>query len=405
MSDPSSPRLRAALLAGALASLAPATAHADHTDVNLLPAAGGTTDIGAGVGEFAAITRLRDGVDPYVWDLSSAGLFTFKGQDGRVIAPYQDLGVKLVVPRLFDAPLRLELRAKYAWESTLEYDGLGNASSDALPPGASGEYRWYGRLHPEIDLHLQVRVADHLALTLGGRYVQNWLQVRADSRLASDARSGSSEVRGVLGSFADHALASFDYGVRWDDRDDEMSPLRGRLLDARLRLSPGTAGSLPYRYAQATVGASVFVALGWRSTLAARVVGDAFFGDPPFYELANYADTYALGGLEGVRGVPAQRYYGKAKVLGNLELRVAIVNFRALGKVLRLEAAGFVDAGRVWAELAPHPELDGGGVGLKYGTGAGLRVRSGRAFLVRADLAWSPDARPLGAYFAAGQAF
>jgi hypothetical protein len=51
-------------------------------------------------------------------------------------------------------------------------------------------------------------------------------------------------------------------------------------------------------------------------TLALRVVGDLLFADVPFYELSRAVDTYATGGSNGVRGVPAQRYYGKVKVFG-----------------------------------------------------------------------------------------
>jgi hypothetical protein len=34
-----------------------------------------------------------------------------------------------------------------------------------------------------------------------------------------------------------------------------------------------------------------------------------------------------------------------------------------------------------------------------------LRVQEGQTFVVRLDLAWSPDATPIGAYFAAGEIF
>jgi hypothetical protein len=52
-----------------------------------------------------------------------------------------------------------------------------------------------------------------------------------------------------------------------------------------------------------------------------------------------------------------------------------------------------------------HPELDGRGPGLKYGVGGGVRLTSGTAFVLRADLAWSPDATPIGAYVTAGEMF
>jgi len=65
-----------------------------------------------------------------------------------------------------------------------------------------------------------------------------------------------------------------------------------------------------------------------------------------------------------------------------------------------------VDVGRAWTELGrSHPELDGTGWGLKYGLGGGLRLTQGKTFVVRGDLAWSPDARPIGGYVNAGQMF
>jgi outer membrane protein assembly factor BamA len=376
-----------------------------HTDVNLLPVFGGTSDIGFGVGEFGSILREKKGYDPYLWNLESEGLVTFKLDGGRVQVPYQDLSVKLTVPRFLGAPVRLELKPSYTWESTLEYDGIGNASSDALPAGAADGYRWYGRLHPAIDARLRWRIVDHIAGSIGARYTQSWIQVNAASRLADDMRSASDEVRRFLGSAAPHAVALFDYGIQWDDRDSEASTHRGSMHEALVKLSPGGAGMLPYRYGQGTLSSRIFIPLGARVTVALRGVLDVFFGDPPFYELSKYDDTYALGGLNGVRGIPAQRYYGKVKALGNVELRSDIASFRALGKRLVFGAAAFFDVGRLWADLTPHPELDGTGVGLKYGTGGGLRLQSGDAFVLRADVAWSPDARPLSGYFAAGQLF
>jgi hypothetical protein len=38
-------------------------------------------------------------------------------------------------------------------------------------------------------------------------------------------------------------------------------------------------------------------------------------------------------------------------------------------------------------------------------TGGGLRIKWGEAFLVRADVAWSPDADPIGLYFNVNHVF
>ena len=93
------------------------------------------------------------------------------------------------------------------------------------------------------------------------------------------------------------------------------------------------------------------------------------------------------------------------KALGNVELRTEIVKFRLFGKPLIFGVTAFLDGGRVWADTTPHPELDGSGLGLKYGAGGGVRVQSETSFVMRADVAWAPDATPVGAYVAAGQMF
>jgi hemolysin activation/secretion protein len=116
-------------------------------------------------------------------------------------------------------------------------------------------------------------------------------------------------------------------------------------------------------------------------------------------------DTYAIGGTNGVRGVPAQRYYGKVKIFGNIEVRAKLFDFHAFGKALTLGGAVFFDGGRVWADTTPQPALDGTSFGLKYGVGGGLRLMSGSAFVLRGDIAWSPDATPIGGYVVAGEIF
>jgi outer membrane protein assembly factor BamA len=376
-------------------------------EFNLVPVAGGTTDIGIGGGYFIGLDRVRPGMTPYVWDIESAGFVTFApGKGGGVIVPYQDLYVQLTVPRFIVPTLELEIRPEYSWETTLGYYGLGDTSSASLPAGATGKYFEYGRLHPELYLQLRWRFVDHFIGKTGVRYVQNWLQVPSYSKLEQDLTTGSSEVKDLLGSTATSGIALFDYGIQLDTRDNDVSTHRGTFDVFDVQVSPGGVPGLPYRYMEGTADVRFFVPI-WmpKITLAGRVAGDVLYGAPPFYELARFEDTYAIGGLNGVRGVPAQRYYGKVKVLANVELRTELVSFHALGKPLIFGAVAFLDGGRVWADTTAQPQLDGRGVGLKYGVGGGLRLQSGSAFVLRADLAWSPDATPIGAYVAAGEMF
>src|SRR5580658_1278064 len=241
-------------------------------------------------------------------------------------------------------------------------------------------------------------------------YSQSWLQIGPQSKLESDLQTGSPEVKHLLGSVSPAGVAMALGGLQWDTRDNEVSTHSGSYDTLGLKVSPGGLALLPYRYAEATANARVFLPIvGPRVVLAARLVGDVMVGQPPFYELSRFDDTYAIGGQNGVRGVPAERYYGKVKVIGNVEVRTDIAAFHTFGKRMLFGIVGFADGGRVWADTSPHPELDGTGIGLKYGVGGGLRLQSGSSFVLRADVAWSPDAyalgSPVGGYFAAGQMF
>ena len=233
----------------------------------------------------------------------------------------QDLFVKLTVPRLFGRPLRLEIRPSYTWE-ILRYHGLGNASVDTTRTGATSAFVSYRRLHPQLDSILRFRIVDHFAGLGGFRLTGNWLQTGADSTLARDLQGGSPEVKRLLGGVEAHGVLLLRTGVQWDDRDNELSTHAGTFEEVNLKFSPGGSSAFPYRYGNINVIARAFVpVLKPALTLAVRLVADVLLGDAPFYELSRFEDTYALGGSGGVRGVPAQRFYGKAKLFGNAELR------------------------------------------------------------------------------------
>jgi hypothetical protein len=380
-----------------------------RTNFNLVPIVGGNSDVGAAVGAVAVVQRLKAGASgahvgpdalPYRWRIVSAGIVTFKTA-GELRSPYQDAYTLLVFPELARGVLRLELRPSYTQETTQKYHGLGNAS-----PGGAGRAHEYGRIHPTLAVRARLRLADNFFLRVGNALTYNIVDVAPRSLLARDREQGSDFVRDALSGPDEHAVDIFEYVLAYDARDSEVSATRGQFHHALVRLSPGGSSDFPYRYAQANLTLRGYHSPLRHLTLAGRVVLDAQFGDPPFYELARYSeDTFAIGGSKGVRGVPGQRYYGKLKLFGNLEARARLVPFRIFGKPHELGAAAFFDGGRLWAGYERQPELDGTGIGLKYGVGGGLRLHQGRTFVVRADVAYSPDARPVGAYFELGEMF
>jgi outer membrane protein assembly factor BamA len=229
--------------------------------------------------------------------------------------------------------------------------------------------------------------------------------LRDDGRLAADLRSPDPEIRKLVDPPKSHWIDFSEYALVFDTRDDEHVTRKGQFHEASLRWSPGGTSGFPYRYEQVDVAARFYYTPTDFVTFAARVVGDFMFDHPPFYELARFQDTFAFGGASGVRGIPGQRYYGKIKLFGNLEARMRILPFRLFSKQFHFGVATFFDAGRLWADFEPHPELDGTSFGLKYGVGAGLRLQQGQTFVVRLDAAWSPDATPIGGYFGVGEIF
>jgi hypothetical protein len=370
-----------------------------------VPLVGGDSDIGFGGGELSSLTRLAPGRTPYVWHLESGALITFRPGGGGVQIPYQDYYLQLVVPQLFGDVMRLEVRPSYTRETTQRYYGIGNAS---VAPDASGaapsEQFEYGRMHPTLLVRGRLNLAPGLFLQVGNSFTYNRLDIPAQTKLAQDL--ADPKLAKFFGPTTQHAVDFFEYALIVDTRNNETNPRRGVFHQFKLRLSPGGSGIFLYRYAQTDLILRFYLNPSrGRFTFGVRLVGDAQFGDPPFYELARYEDTFALGGANGVRGVPAQRYYGRVKTFGNFETRFDITRLEIFGKRCTLDAAVFADVGRVWSDWSADPVLDGSGLGLKYGLGGGLRLQQGKAFVVRGDIAWSPDARPIGGYFTAGHIF
>jgi hypothetical protein len=399
---------RALLSAAIVLALVPARtawggSDRERTEFDLVPIVGGNSDVGFGGGAVGALTHFAPGSDEqsWAWRIEANALVTFRLSPSADI-PYQDYLLLLTVPQLRGGKLRLTARGAFTQETDVRYFGLGNATP--APPDQGSARYLYGRTHPTVEGHARLELAPYVYATAGGSFTVDWFAVPTDGLLANEMRAGSPEVKSLLGSARTDAVATLDESVSWDDRDDEVVPHRGSWDELTVRLSPRIGDVLPYGFTEILANARLYVPVGSRVVVALRGIADGLIGSPPFYHLAEYDQTYAIGGALGVRGVPGERYYGKVKLLTNLEVRTDVARFRAVGKPWGLDLVGFFDAGRLWADWFATG-LDGGGLGLKWGTGVGIRVEQGSAFVVRADIAWSPDATPIAGYFAAGEIF
>ncbi|MEO8183255.1 MAG: BamA/TamA family outer membrane protein [Deltaproteobacteria bacterium] len=383
-------------------------AHANETEFSVVPFVGGSSDVGFGGGYIASLAQLRPNHDPYLYRIDTSGSVTFrKARDGAMRVPYADLFLRWKFPHLIRNQLGLELRASYTRETNLGYYGLGNAAR--LPDGLErgDPFFEHSRVHPTLRAMLEYHPRPFV-LSWGFSYTENWLEVPEGTLLANDLGSERAYVSELLGNARPHGVPKFSFGAGWDTRDDEVAPVRGWNITEQLDLVPGTLGEARHRFARWNNAVHVYVPLiaqQRRLVFALRVGSDLLFGNAPLDELPRFDESFALGGSKGVRGIPAQRYYGKIKLLANAELRSELISLRLLGVERRLGLVAFADTGRLWADYTAHPDLDGSSLGLKYGFGGGLRIASGKTFMLRFDLAWSPEGGGPSGYLLAGHMF
>lgn len=369
------------------------------TEIGILPLIGGDTDNGFGVGAIGSIASFDSTHTPYKWQVQFA---TFIAAKDSITSPsYEDAFINLIAPQMLDRRLRLELRPSFTRETALRFFGLGN--NVQIPANTDRTRDFYTRLHPQLAVLTRWKLDPRSpwSVIAAAQYLYN--------RVSEDPASTLAMQLPTIDPKADtpHSVLRLETGAAYDSRDNEIAPNRGMFHTFEIRMSPHLGSPFPYQYEQADVQLRFYrTVMPQRMVLAVRVVGDFMLGDVPFYELSRYEDTSAIGGSLGVRGVPGYTFYGKAKAFANVELRTAITNFNFWDKKYRFGIATFVDGGRIWSDLRhSRPDLDGTGLGLHYGVGAGIRLQQGRAFLIRADLAWSPDASPIAGYVLADHIF
>jgi len=367
------------------------------TEVGVLPLVGGDTDNGFGAGAIGSIANFDGESQPYKWQLQFA---TFLATKGSPIDPsYEDAFANLILPQLLDGRLRLEIRPAFTHESALRFYGLGN--NVKIPSQTDATRDFYTRLHPQLDVMSRWKLSPAWSVVGGAHFLYNDTSFDPSSTLAMEIPTIDHKAT------ESHGIVKLQTGVVYDTRDNELAPNEGMYHSLYVYASPAISNAIPYKYEQLDLQLRWYHTLiPKRMVLAVRAVGDLLMGDVPFYELSRYENTSAIGGSLGVRGPPGYSFYGKVKTFANVELRTQINTFGLWGKKYKFGVATFFDAGRLWSDLrVSHPELDGTGLGLHWGTGAGIRLQQGRAFMVRADLAWSPDAQPVAGYVLADHIF
>lgn len=373
----------------------------------VLPGVSANSDTGVGFGVLGTLAGFEPEHNPFQWRLELFLFLTLKeAPDGSIEDPFHYYYLKYDFPDVAGDWLRFSGEISFKRFSTTGYYGIGNATVELdeglrLPKSAGpasdadpGRFYQYDRIFPKAELNARIRVADGLEVFTGASFTWNWFNRYPGSKLSQDLAGESGEyVRSLLVGAERHGTIQGIVGLLFDSRDHEYTPQRGMLHAVSIMAGTGLGSDFTYGRANAT--ARFYQAIyGEYLVFAARVMGDVLFGEVPFYELARFGGLNprdAPGGSEAVRGVPAQRYHGKLKVLANIELRSKLWAFEIFDQRMNLGLVAFGDTGRVWTDWESHPELDGDDVDLKVGTGGGVRFQWGETFIARIDGAWSPD--------------
>jgi Omp85 superfamily domain len=379
----------------------------NRIETAVLPALAASSDIGFSFGAFAQFTRFDQEQDPHAWQLKTQFKMSVKeGPDGAEL-PTHDHFVDFDRPGLLGGRLRLYGRVGYEKNIIAGWYGLGNASSD--DKGGVDRRFQFRMQKPIVRLKARIHSWHALSTFVGVDFRHTTFGIYDGSKLQEDIAASETGTGERLFGYDDHSLVQLQCGLIWDTRDNETSPLSGSFHEISARGSSGGLTGTDHDYIGFNVSTRNYLALaGEHLVVAVRLTADLLQGDVPFYLLGatgGLNGVNALGSKEGVRGVPSRRYNGKAKVFGNVELRSTFYKFRMFGDRFALGASTFFDTGRVWYDLDTNRELDGTGLGLKYGVGGGPQILWGKALVIRFDAAYSPDADPVGYYIEASRAF
>ncbi len=383
---------------------------ANRTEIVPLPALGGNSDMGFLFGAVLSIAHFDPKYTPYHWkSLAIAVLSVKNGPGGAEVPTYNFIG-SFDFPGLAGGQLRLKPMIGFSRALNNGYYGLGNQSQPFVTTDEIKRPNEYIGNNLTVRLGAEWLMTDRIKLLLNGGFLYALPRIYAGSQLEADSQVPAELIYGT----SDHGLFQLEVGAVYDSRDHEVVPSKGMYHKLTARSSPiwYWCGNV---HSSAGISADVrFFAPLWGSNLvgAFRLLGDLIFGNAPFYELDGFG-LFSPGftGSSGVRGLPQGRYHGQVKIMANVELRAMIVDFMLGETKFAVGLAGFLDTGRVWAELKKNKTLDGTGLGLKFGTGGGPRVKWGEAVCLRFDVAYSPDATdapsglPVGLYMEMAQAF
>jgi hypothetical protein len=346
-----------------------------------VPALNFDADEGFGFGAALELYNYGSGARPYRFTIQPTALATTKGR--------RDVTVFFDAPALLPNGWRMSAFLGNELQLAQPYYGIGNnAPYDPNAELAPNSYYYrFGRGRLRATADFQHRIGHSSArMLVGGGFARSTIDL-------TPFDSGTTLLATQLaGRTPDAARANYlRAGLVWDTRDREIGPSQGTWAELLVqRVSKSLGGTEEFTRWTSTV--RQYVPVSSRFTFAQRVIVQGIAGNAPFDELStiqsSFKQTEGLGGSGSIRGIPKDRYIGKALLVSNSELRWRATNFSLLGRESYLALSSFVDAGRVWED---HLRPDEVFQNLHAGYGGGARIGVGPSFIVSTDVGHSSE--------------
>lgn len=346
-----------------------------------VPALNFDADEGFGIGAALELYNYGTGVLPYRFTVQPTLLITSEGR--------RDITVFFDAPALLGAGWRMTAFAGSERQLAQPYYGVGNATSyDPQLESAPNSYFYrFGRARLRASTDFQRHI---------GRSSGRLLLGAGASRSTFDITpydSGTTLLASQTGGLTPTATRT-DYlraGLLWDTRDQEIGPHRGTWAEAIVQRVDKRLGATQ-DFTRWTTTLRQYVPVSSRIVFAQRIIAQGIEGVAPFDELATIQSSFkqqeGLGGSGSIRGIPKDRYIGKALFLSNSELRWRAVDFGLFGRSSFLALSGFADAGRVWSDRFEASTMLSD---LHVGYGGGVRLGFGPSFIVATDVGHSSE--------------
>ena len=347
-----------------------------------VPALNFDADEGFGIGAAAELYNYGVGVRPYRFTIQPLVLFTTKGR--------RDMTLFFDAPTLLPQEWRVSAFVGSERQLAQPYYGVGNETvHDQNAERAPNSYYYrFGRARVRATADFQHRIGTSSAarVLFGVGFARSTIDL-------TPFDSGTTLLANELGGRtpAPERTNYLRAGLLWDTRDREISPHNGTWAEVLLQRVTKRVGATE-GFTRWTTTARKYVPVTARLTLAQRIIAQGIQGVAPFDELSTIQSSFkqgeGLGGSSSIRGIPKDRYIGKALLLSNSELRWRAVDFSLLGRGSFLALSGFVDAGRVWQD---HFRIENAFSDLHASYGGGVRVGIGPSFIVATDVGHSSE--------------